>query len=446
VAALAAALVVVVAGVRALGPGGEEPSTGELAVEEVTATPAPPPRPSPRPAPVRGPHEAAGRWTAGRTAPVPARTGATVAWTGREVLVVGGAFATGGGVSLDAAREGAAYDPAADRWRELTPFPLAPRREAAAAWTGRELVVWGGVGREGVLGDGAAYDPAADSWRELAPSPLSPRGGAGAVWTGAEVLVLGGGDLAAGLADGAAYDPAADTWRPVPAAPRPLGPPAGPVLGDGSVRLAWTGDRAVAVPPSTPFTETAAGPLAFAPAAGAWSELPPFGPVVQVLAVAGTGADLSAVVQDYRAGGEDGVLRRLAPDGATWTGRPDGPPLGRDRPPAVQGGGRLWLAGDEGAVAVYDLADGTWVVTPARPEPPGGDGGGGALVQREARDLAWTGRDLVVLAGRSPGLLRVHRWRPVLTPDERAGLVPEGTALGLRRWFYETTGGTAPAP
>jgi hypothetical protein len=267
------------------------------------------------------------------------------------------------------------------------------------------------------------------------------------VWTGSEVLVLGGADLAAGLADGAAYDPAADTWRPVPAAPRAPGPPVGGALGDASLRVAWTGDRAVVVPPATPFAATGAGLLTYAPATGTWSELPPFGSVVQVLAVGNAGADLSAVVLDYQTG--NGLLHRLAPDGAAWTGDPDGPPLGRDQPPAVEGGGRLWLAWageNREAVAVYDLAEGTWALTPDRPDPLGGEGGGGPLVQLEARDVAWTGDELVLLAGRSPGLLRVHRWRPVLSPDERAGLVPEGTALGLRRWFYETTGGTAPAP
>ncbi len=377
---------------------------------------------------------------------MPARTGTAVAWTGREVLVVGGAFATGSGVSLDAAREGAAYDPAADTWRELAPFPLAPRRAAAAAWTGRELVVWGGVGRAGVLADGAAYDPAADTWRELAPSPLSPRGGAGAVWTGTEVLVLGGGDLAAGLADGAAYDPAADTWRPVPAAPRAPGPPVGGVLAEGSVRLAWTGDRAVVVPPAAPFTDSAAGLLAYAPAAGAWSSSP-FGPVVQVLAVGAPARTCPLWCSTTRSATACCAASRptARPGPASPTGRDEARSVARRRGRGAAVAGRGGRDGGGGG----GLRPGPRHLgaDPDRPVVAGEDAGTGpGPFQLEGRHVTWTGDELVLLAGRSPGLLRVHRWRPVLSPDERAGLVPEGTALGLRRWFYETTGGTAPPP
>ena len=61
-------------------------------------------------------------------------------------------------------------------WRDLPPGPLGERIEVAGAWTGQELVVWGGLGwssdgAELSLGDGAAFDPATGSWRALPPAP-----------------------------------------------------------------------------------------------------------------------------------------------------------------------------------------------------------------------------------------------------------------------------------
>lgn len=112
----------------------------------------------------------------------------------------------------------------------LAAGPLSAREAAASVWTGTELLVWGGGAGGQVdsrtFADGAAYDPAADTWREMAPSPLTARARAAAVWTGTEMLVWGGSSTAHGaddLLDGAAYDPVADTWRAIAAAPEGMG-------------------------------------------------------------------------------------------------------------------------------------------------------------------------------------------------------------------------------
>ena len=79
-------------------------------------------------------------------------------------------------------------------WRRIATPPIPPAGGMAAAWTGRQLVVWGGQAADGQepAGDGAAYDPAADRWEELPPAPIAARFGASAVWTGREVLFWGG--------------------------------------------------------------------------------------------------------------------------------------------------------------------------------------------------------------------------------------------------------------
>jgi hypothetical protein len=121
-------------------------------------------------------------------------------WTGREVLSVAGR-PTGwpsGGPDLDS-DPGARYDPARDRWRPLADGPLDTAWLAAALWTGAALLVWNATGIRGGdparafgPGDGAAWDPAADRWVRLPRSPLGGAEGAVAVWTGRAALVWGG--------------------------------------------------------------------------------------------------------------------------------------------------------------------------------------------------------------------------------------------------------------
>jgi hypothetical protein len=113
--------------------------------------------------------------------------------------------------------DGAAYDPATDRWRLLAPAPLSPRL-VRGTWSGNELLIWGGEGAGTALADGAAYDPANDSWRPLAPAPLAGRRGFAEVWTGQEMLVWGGAGPTGNslFGDGVAYDPATDRWRSLP--------------------------------------------------------------------------------------------------------------------------------------------------------------------------------------------------------------------------------------
>jgi hypothetical protein len=134
-----------------------------------------------------------------------------VAWTGRELI------GWGGGCCGDAFSDGVSFNPATNRWRALAPTPLAGSQHPIGAWTGRELIVL--VGRlnpngkpwPARLARAAAYNPVKDTWRRIAPLP-SPRDGANAVWTGRELLVVGGTARV-----GFAYDPATNRWRRLPA-------------------------------------------------------------------------------------------------------------------------------------------------------------------------------------------------------------------------------------
>lgn len=196
--------------------------------------------------------------------PLAARDDHSGVWTGTEFVVWGGA--SGNQVDGGTFTDGAAYDPAAGTWRLLAPSPLGPRARHAAVWTGTEMVVWGGAAeRFGVGGllDGAAYDPAADRWRPIAPAPEgSDRSYARSVMFDG-LAVFAGGSASRHLASSSvlAYDPAADTWTEH-TAPFPVFAMAvveddlvlaGTDVHDGGVRLASFDPRAGAHDPLPPF-------------------------------------------------------------------------------------------------------------------------------------------------------------------------------------------------
>lgn len=146
-----------------------------------------------------------------RLPPLPGpRTNATAVWDGNEVLVVGGHRSRG---SLRA--EGFAYDPSANRWRRMPAMEFG-RAGHQAVWTGGQLLIWGGVtvhdGHTVTPPHGVAYDPANNRWSALPRSPLRGRVNAAAIWTGTEMVIWGGNRQSAGVgdfADGATYIPSA---------------------------------------------------------------------------------------------------------------------------------------------------------------------------------------------------------------------------------------------
>ncbi|WP_444963236.1 Kelch repeat-containing protein [Nocardiopsis sp. M1B1] len=112
--------------------------------------------------------------------------------------------------------------------RALAEGPLTPRADHSLAWSGEEVLVWGGhVGSQhDSFSDGAAYSPESDTWRPLPDSGLESRTRHSAVMVGGRMLVWGGftptydGERDAHLArDGALYDPERDVWEPIEPAP-----------------------------------------------------------------------------------------------------------------------------------------------------------------------------------------------------------------------------------
>lgn len=141
-------------------------------------------------------------WRVLASFPLTDRANATSVWTGTEWIVWGGG-------DLDTFRsvgDGAAYDPVTDSWRLLSNSPLGPRL-AEGVWTGTEVVILAGrsSNADGMMAfdDGAAYDPATDAWRSLTPGPAHP--GFVQLWTGELMLLFAKGGVTA-------FDPVADEW------------------------------------------------------------------------------------------------------------------------------------------------------------------------------------------------------------------------------------------
>lgn len=107
------------------------------------------------------------------------------AWTGKDMIVSGVARL-------------AAYDPRKDRWRMTTPAPKRVGPWGAVFFDGTEVIV-AGVQEPGTTEDrttgGAAYNPSGDSWRRLGPIPVPHDANGGRMsfaWTGRELIGWGG--------------------------------------------------------------------------------------------------------------------------------------------------------------------------------------------------------------------------------------------------------------
>jgi len=144
-----------------------------------------------------------------------------LAWTGQELLELGGWGGNGGPA------DGAAFDPADGRWRPVAPAPAPVGALAASVWAGRWLFVYGGQLRDGRTPGPAAdlYDPASGRWSVTAPAPFGHGlSQSAAVWTGRLVVVAG---VEGSRLEAASYDPAIGRWRrqdpPLPAAHPALG-------------------------------------------------------------------------------------------------------------------------------------------------------------------------------------------------------------------------------
>lgn len=159
-----------------------------------------------------GGNGSSGSWVPISSVNVPSvNDGYSWVWTGTETIIWGGERLpiTGSDWILNS---GARYNPSTNEWKPISRVGTpAARRFHSAVWTGKEMIVWGGMAdSNGPFNDGGIYDSASDTWRPIStvnapPGRLQP----GLVWTGTEMIVWNYG------ISGGIYNPETDSWRPM---------------------------------------------------------------------------------------------------------------------------------------------------------------------------------------------------------------------------------------
>jgi hypothetical protein len=119
-----------------------------------------------------------------------------------------------GGYNGSYLNTGSEYDPSTDSWVSTTTTGAPAAREVhTAAWTGSEMIVWGGNGNSGYLNTGGRYNPSTNTWLAITTTRVpAARALHTAVWTGNEMIVWGGDGNSGYLTTGGRYNPSTDTW------------------------------------------------------------------------------------------------------------------------------------------------------------------------------------------------------------------------------------------
>ena len=224
--------------------------------------------------------------------PPQARTGVALAWTGNELVSLGGAVP---GVGRPA-RDGYAFDPRTGRWSHIPPAPGSGRTDAYAVWTGSEVLLLGGYGHGKQQLANLALDPAANTWRRISKPPIPLPTHAAKVWTGHTLIVWGGRHAGSHASrSGAEYVPATNRWRTIAQAPITLKSPSG----------AWTGSQMIVFGSSIGAS--------YDPHTNAWQRLPPSTLAPEASSVGWIGRRL--VAWDY-----EGDTQDYSPATHRWSG------------------------------------------------------------------------------------------------------------------------------
>ncbi len=184
-------------------------------------------------------------WTPTADAGAPAARGLhTAVWTGSEMIVWGG-IGSPDGWNIVYYNTGSRYDPAHDRWNEIT-MTGAPeaRYYHTAVWTGTEMIVWGGYNADATdLNTGARYAPGREEhWTPVATiGAPTGRDSHSAVWTGSRMVIWGGYDIDGLSQSGGRYDPGTDSWQSVSAVGAPPATGSHSAVWTGSSMITWGG-------------------------------------------------------------------------------------------------------------------------------------------------------------------------------------------------------------
>jgi hypothetical protein len=323
--------------------------------------------------------------------------------------------------------------PPAGTWQRLPPAPLASRVNYTMAWTGSEVIVWGGFdtfNRPRL--NGAAFDPVRGTWQSL-PFTAALDASASAVVAGSDVVFVSSRDTRR-------FNPTSRRWATGPTLPVPDGH----TIGDHIVAVGW-----VVVAVTEPYDRDRRSAI-FALRTGApqWERLPDI-PVTMTSGHAVLAAGSRIMIVGPPVGGQPAAVTldvNVIP--GAWQVFPPPPGLDREHLVTLAGiapGNRIMLWGvradaPTGYAAIWD--GGRW-----RTADPG------PLRPSRVVSVMWTGgRMLVWDRFNNLGALfdpRTDRWTRVPQPPTAGtNLVREAVwaGSGLLVWGALGTGGAIYTP
>lgn len=338
-------------------------------------------------------------WSFTTTAGAPsARDLHSAVWTGREMIVWGGRAPwvqrdNGSWARGPNPRLGARYDPVLDRWSSMTTVGSPPGLNGASVvWTGAEMIVWGGNDGQDDLGLGWRYDPESDRWHviEYLQGAPSARTNHSAVWTGTEMIIWGGRHGSTVYSDGGIYNPASDSWRPFYSHDQAPGRTDHSAVWTGSEMLV-IGGRYDASARSYPDRRDG---LRYDPVAHHWKQIPE-GP--SGASPVWTGTELVTWGGARGARWQTAYGGSYNPKKNSWTEfHAAGAPTARTDATAVWTGRLLIVWGGTGDVnviletgGIYDFATNLWTPTSAGGEPE----------NRRSHTAVWTGNEMLIWGG-----------------------------------------------
>lgn len=290
----------------------------------------------------------------------------------------------------------------ADPWERLPDLPLAERDGPVVAWTGGEVLAIGGdtgdacppfadcAAPNAAAVDGVALDLADHTWRPIADAPRPVPAYSRSAVVGDELFVVVDGSVLV-------YDVPQDRWSTLP---RRLDPWYEPVADVDRLVLVNGSDEQGTRPD-----------LVWTPATRTWSELPddPLGPSFDRTAISTPrGLVLGAhdLVESPGGGDDPSYVEAALLDRATGTWRTFGPSGQLGAPWAVVGDRLVGISldstdgggdppGDYGRPVPFggrlDLATGAWSPLPDAPEPPAPASGSWAVLATGGRLVAGSG-------------------------------------------------------
>jgi N-acetylneuraminic acid mutarotase len=251
-----------------------------------------------------------------------------MAWTGTELLIWGGIQVVNGEETSVLLNTGWRYRPSTGAWLPMSTngAPTA-RYDAQVVWTGTQMIIWGGEDASATKGDGARYNPTTDTWSPISTANApSPRSEAAAGWTGTQMIIWAGrewydsgiGWTAEDKSDGARYNPASDTWSPISQVNAPATGYNPKAIWTGTRMLLWGGNESGLFFDSEEW-EKAGG--SYNPTTDTWSAMAAYpDPIMDHrISVVWSGSEVLAWGKDSSLFPGNGRGLRYSPVNNTWT-------------------------------------------------------------------------------------------------------------------------------